>query len=165
MIGRWRLRIWSGGGNRWGRKGEEKRWLAGAAVESTTGKLHRGEAVAADGVSRSSPLLPLQSLRSTVVACRYIDQLRRRRRPHLFHWLPGDLIYLNVVTLVGNIYSITGTTKNFYVNSSTANVLDTRPGKTSSEATTVIGLLQKISSKFKKSIKDMFRSRHCLFGF
>nr|GMD57408.1 clustered mitochondria protein [Ipomoea batatas] len=56
--------------------------------------------------------------------------------------LAGDLIYLNVVTLVGNIYSITGTTKNFYVNSSTANVLDTRPGKTSSEATTITNVMQ-----------------------
>lgn len=64
--------------------------------------------------------------------------------------LVGDLIYLDVVTLEGHKYCITGTTKMFYVNSSTGNVLDPRPSKANSEATTLIGLLQKISSKFKK---------------
>nr|GMD55560.1 hypothetical protein Iba_chr11dCG9120 [Ipomoea batatas] len=48
----------------------EKRWLAGAAVESTTGKLHRGEAVAADGV------LPFISAASSTVPTSY-----RRRLP------------------------------------------------------------------------------------
>ncbi|CAK7330747.1 unnamed protein product [Dovyalis caffra] len=38
----------------------------------------------------------------------------------------------------------------FYVNSSTENVLDPRPSKAASEATTLVGLLQKISPKFKK---------------
>lgn len=64
--------------------------------------------------------------------------------------LVGDLLYLDVVTLEGHKYCITGTTKMFYVNSSTGNVLDPRPSKANSEATTLIGLLQKISSKFKK---------------
>lgn len=62
----------------------------------------------------------------------------------------GDLIYLDVVTLEGNKFCITGTTKMFYVNSSTGNTLDPRPSRTNSEATTLVGLLQKISSKFKK---------------
>ena len=64
--------------------------------------------------------------------------------------LVGDLIYLDVVTLEGNKFCITGTTKMFYVNSSMGNALDPRPSKTNYEATTLIGLLQKISSKFKK---------------
>lgn len=50
----------------------------------------------------------------------------------------------------GNKYCITGTTRTFYVNSSSGNVLDPRPSKSASEATTLVGLLQKISSKFKK---------------
>ncbi|WZZ81469.1 hypothetical protein YC2023_102041 [Brassica napus] len=41
--------------------------------------------------------------------------------------LVGDLIYLDVVTLEGNKYCITGTTKAFYVNSSGGNILDPRP--------------------------------------
>jgi len=52
--------------------------------------------------------------------------------------------------LEGNKYCITGTTKMFYVNSSTGNVLDPRPSKATSEATTLVGLLQRISPKFKK---------------
>ncbi|KAH9710248.1 Clustered mitochondria protein [Citrus sinensis] len=69
--------------------------------------------------------------------------------------LVGDLIYLDVVTLEGHKYCITGTTKMFYVNSSTGNVLDPRPSKANSEATTLIGLLQKISSKFKKAFREI----------
>lgn len=85
---------------------------------------------------------------------------------HLFSWelsylnyvlsgvfvarLVGDLIYLDVVTMEGNKHCITGTTKMFYVNSSTGNTLDPRPSKSNLEATTLVGLLQKISSKFKK---------------
>lgn len=64
--------------------------------------------------------------------------------------LVGDLIYLDVVTLEGNKYCITGATKMFYVNSSTGNTLDPRLSKTTFEATTLVGLLQKISPKFKK---------------
>jgi len=64
--------------------------------------------------------------------------------------LVGDLIYLDVVTLEGNKYSITGSTKMFYVNSSSANSLDPRPSKATSEATTLVALLQKISPRFKK---------------
>jgi protein TIF31 len=64
--------------------------------------------------------------------------------------LVGDLIYLDVVTLEGNKFCITGTTKMFYVNSSTSNCLDPRPSKTNFEAATLAGLLQKISPKFKK---------------
>lgn len=70
----------------------------------------------------------------------------------LWFRLVGDLIYLDAVTLEGNTFCITGTTKNFYVNSSSGNILDPRPGKAAAEATTIVGLLQKISSKFKKGI-------------
>lgn len=64
--------------------------------------------------------------------------------------LVGDLIYLDVVTLEGNTFCITGTTKTFYINSSSGNILDPKPSKATAESTTLIGLLQKISSKFKK---------------
>lgn len=64
--------------------------------------------------------------------------------------LVGDLIYLDVITLEGHKYCITGSTRNFYVNASTPSVFDCKPAKPANEATTLIGLLQKISSKFKK---------------
>lgn len=73
--------------------------------------------------------------------------------------LVGDLIYLDVVTLEGNKFCITGTTKMFYVNSSSGNTLDPKPSKTNFEATTLVGLLQKISAKFKKGNITWFK--HC----
>ncbi|KAF8099761.1 hypothetical protein N665_0237s0016 [Sinapis alba] len=73
--------------------------------------------------------------------------------------LVGDLIYLDVVTLEGNKYCITGTTKAFYVNSSSANVLDPRPSKSGFETATLIGLLQKLSSKFKKAFREVMEKK------
>lgn len=73
--------------------------------------------------------------------------------------LVGDLIYLDVVTLEGNKFCITGTTKVFYVNSSTGNTLDPRLSKSTFEATTLIGLLQKISSKFKKAFREILERK------
>ncbi|KAA8520267.1 hypothetical protein F0562_014523 [Nyssa sinensis] len=75
--------------------------------------------------------------------------------PPSYRRLVGDLIYLDVITLEGNKFCITGTTKMFYVNSSMGNTLDPRPSKAASEATTLIGLLQKISSKFKKAFREI----------
>ncbi|KAM3265268.1 clustered mitochondria protein isoform X3 [Capsicum annuum] len=79
--------------------------------------------------------------------------------PPSYRRLSGDLIYLDLVTLEGNKYCITGTTKTFYVNSSTTTVLDPRPSKTGSEATTLIGLLQKISSRFKKAFREILERK------
>ncbi|KAJ6799903.1 clustered mitochondria protein-like [Iris pallida] len=74
--------------------------------------------------------------------------------PPSYRRLVGDLIYLDAVTLEGNQYCITGTTKGFYVNASTGVILDPKPAKTAFEASTLIGLLQKISSKFKKGFRE-----------
>lgn len=69
--------------------------------------------------------------------------------------LVGDLIYIDVVTLEGTKLCITGRTKSFYVNSSTGIVFDPRASKMNSEATTLIGLLQKLSPKFKISTNQI----------
>ena len=66
--------------------------------------------------------------------------------------LHGDLIYIDVVTLEGNKYCITGSSKSFYVNCSNGSILDPKPTKQSLEASTLVGLLQKISAKFKKGL-------------
>ncbi|KAA8515704.1 hypothetical protein F0562_018685 [Nyssa sinensis] len=79
--------------------------------------------------------------------------------PPSYRRLVGDLIYLDVITLEGNKFCITGTTKMFYVNSSTGNTLDPRPSKAAYEATTLIGLLQKISSKFKKAFREILERK------
>ncbi|KAJ6299347.1 hypothetical protein OIU76_020341 [Salix suchowensis] len=73
--------------------------------------------------------------------------------------LVGDLIYLDAITLEGSKYCVTGTTKMFYVNSSTGNVLDPRPSKATFEATTLVGLLQKISPKFKKAFREILECK------
>ncbi|XP_047315734.1 clustered mitochondria protein isoform X2 [Impatiens glandulifera] len=79
--------------------------------------------------------------------------------PPSYRRLVGDLIYLDVVTLEGNTYCITGTTKMFYVNSSTGNILDPKPSKSASESATLVGLLQKISSKFKKAFREILERK------
>ncbi|XP_019425362.1 PREDICTED: clustered mitochondria protein-like isoform X3 [Lupinus angustifolius] len=79
--------------------------------------------------------------------------------PPSYRRLVGDLIYLDVVTLEGNKFCITGSTKVFYVNSSSANVLDPVPSKATFEASTLVVLLQKISPKFKKAFREIYESR------
>ncbi|KAL6954933.1 hypothetical protein U1Q18_045339 [Sarracenia purpurea var. burkii] len=79
--------------------------------------------------------------------------------PPSYRRLVGDLIYLDLVTLEGNNFCITGTTKIFYVNSSTGNVLDPRPSKAASESATLIGLLQKINLKFKKAFREILERK------
>ncbi|KAI4326198.1 hypothetical protein MLD38_031536 [Melastoma candidum] len=79
--------------------------------------------------------------------------------PPTYRRLLGDLIYLDVVTLENNAFCITGTTRTFYVNSSTGNTLDPRPSKASAESTTLIGLLQKISPRFKKAFREVLEKK------
>ncbi|TYI69833.1 hypothetical protein E1A91_D08G182300v1 [Gossypium mustelinum] len=79
--------------------------------------------------------------------------------PPSYRRLVGDLINLDIETLEGNKYCVTGTTKMFYVNSSTGNVLDPKPSKAGYEATTLVGLLQKISSKFRKAFHEIMERK------
>ncbi|XP_050284170.1 clustered mitochondria protein isoform X4 [Quercus robur] len=101
----------------------------------------------------------LLSSSSTEIKCVESIVFSSFNPPPSYRRLVGDLIYLDVVTLEGNKFCITGTTKMFYVNSSPGNSLDPRPSKTSSEATTLVGLLQKISSKFKKAFREILERR------
>ncbi|KAL6495668.1 hypothetical protein OROGR_030231 [Orobanche gracilis] len=75
--------------------------------------------------------------------------------PPSYRRLSGDLIYLDVVTLEGNKYCLTGTTQVFYINSSTGNILDPKPYKSALEGTSLVELLQKISPKFKKAFREI----------
>ncbi|KAJ0988140.1 hypothetical protein J5N97_006496 [Dioscorea zingiberensis] len=79
--------------------------------------------------------------------------------------LVGDLIYLDVVIIEGNQFCITGNTQGFFVNSSTGNILDPKPAKAAYEATTLIGLLQKISSKFKKGFREVLERKATVHPF
>ncbi|KAK3158921.1 hypothetical protein QOZ80_2AG0143400 [Eleusine coracana subsp. coracana] len=79
--------------------------------------------------------------------------------PPSYRRLHGDLIYIDVVTLEGNKYCITGNSRSFYVNRSNGNILDPRPTKQVLEASTLVGLLQKISAKFKKGFREVLDRR------
>ncbi|KAF0935157.1 hypothetical protein E2562_030438 [Oryza meyeriana var. granulata] len=75
--------------------------------------------------------------------------------PPSYRRLHGDIIYIDVITLEGNKYCITGSSKSFYVNSSNGSILDPRPSKQALEDSTLVGLLQKISTKFKKGFREI----------
>ncbi|KAK9123042.1 hypothetical protein Sjap_012644 [Stephania japonica] len=79
--------------------------------------------------------------------------------PPSYRRLLGDLIYIDLTTLEGHKFCVTGTTKYFYVNSSTGNTLDPRQSKSAFESTTIIGLLQKISPKFKKAFREILEQK------
>ncbi|KAF8643089.1 hypothetical protein HU200_066961 [Digitaria exilis] len=79
--------------------------------------------------------------------------------PPSYRRLHGDLIYIDVVTLEGNKYCITGSSKSFYVNCSNGSILDPKLTKQGLEASTLVGLLQKISAKFKKGFREVLDRR------
>lgn len=79
--------------------------------------------------------------------------------PPSYRRLVGDLIYIDIKILEGNDLCISGTTKGFYVNSSTGNIFDPKPAKASHEASTLVGLLQKISPKFKKGFREVLERK------
>ncbi|XP_020207812.1 clustered mitochondria protein isoform X2 [Cajanus cajan] len=84
--------------------------------------------------------------------------------PPRYRRLVGDLLYLDVTTLEGNAFCITGSTRMFYVNSCTAETFDPRPSKTTIEATTLAALLQKISPMFQKAFCEILEQKaavHC----
>ncbi|XP_062222196.1 clustered mitochondria protein-like [Phragmites australis] len=85
--------------------------------------------------------------------------------PPSYRRLHGDLMYIDVVTLEGNKYCITGSSKSFYVNCSTESILDPRPSKQALEASTLVGLLQKISAKFKKGFREVLEHRASAHSF
>ncbi|TKY68175.1 Clustered mitochondria protein [Spatholobus suberectus] len=85
--------------------------------------------------------------------------------PPSYRRLVGDLLYLDVTTLEGNAFCITGSTRMFYVNSCTAETFDPRPSKTTLEATTLVALLQKISSRFKKAFREILEHKAAAHSF
>ncbi|PON86259.1 N-terminal acetyltransferase A, auxiliary subunit [Trema orientale] len=131
--------------------------------EMTQNKTSPGEVPELDGLGFmedvSGSLSNLLSSATKEIKCVESIVFSSFNPPPSYRRLVGDLIYLDVVTLEGNKFCITGTTKLFYVNSSTGNTLDARPSKANSEATTLVGLLQKISSKFKKAFREILERR------
>ncbi|MED6171806.1 hypothetical protein PIB30_044224 [Stylosanthes scabra] len=105
----------------------------------------------------SSPLKDVKCVKSIVFSS--------FNPPPGYRRLVGDLIYLDVVTLEGNAFCITGTTTVFYVNSSTTDTFDPNPSKPTWEATYLVALLQKISPKFKKAFREILDRRRASHPF
>ncbi|KAG2213982.1 hypothetical protein INT47_001252 [Mucor saturninus] len=77
--------------------------------------------------------------------------------------LKGDLLYLAVSTLEGEIIHITASTKGFFVNNSSNNKFDASPSTTKrASAHSLITLLQKISPSFQAKFIELqdFITRH-----
>ncbi|KAK6162889.1 hypothetical protein DH2020_002730 [Rehmannia glutinosa] len=139
------------------------------ALQHETGKngsANLGDAVKAEvpeldnlGVMGNGSLTNLLSSPSKEIKCYESIVFSSFNPPPSHRRLSGDLIYLDVVTLEGNKYCITGTTKAFYVNSSAGNILDPKPNKAALEATSLVGLLQKISPKFKKAFREILERK------
>ncbi|KAL5719875.1 hypothetical protein ACHQM5_012605 [Ranunculus cassubicifolius] len=128
------------------------------ASRNTTAEAAKTEVPELDGLGfmeDSTGLLgELLSSSSTDIKCVESIVFSSFNPPPTHRRLDGDLVYIDVTTLEGNEYCITGTTQHFYVNSSVGNILDPK-AKSQSEATTLVGLLQKISSKFKKAFREV----------
>ncbi|KAL3622462.1 hypothetical protein CASFOL_033873 [Castilleja foliolosa] len=139
------------------------------ALQHETGKkssANSGDAVKAEvpeldnlGFLGTSSLTNLLSSPSKYISCVESIVFSSFNPPPSHRRLSGDLIYLDVITLEGNKYCITGTTKAFYVNSSTGNILDPKPNKAALEAVSLVGLLQKISPKFKKAFREILERK------
>ncbi|RDX77533.1 Clustered mitochondria protein, partial [Mucuna pruriens] len=85
--------------------------------------------------------------------------------PPSYRRLVGDLLYLDVTTLEGNAFCITGSTRMFYINSCTGETFDPRPSKATLEATTLAALLQKISPRFKKAFREILEQKAAAHSF
>ncbi|XP_011087269.1 clustered mitochondria protein [Sesamum indicum] len=136
---------------------------AGKPAAANTGDAAKAEVPELDNLgfmeNVSGSLTNLLSPSSKEIKCVESIVFSSFNPPPSHRRLCGDLIYLDVVTLEGNKYCITGTTKAFYVNSSTGNILDPRPHKAASEATSLVGLLQKVSPKFKKAFREILERK------
>ncbi|XP_065054486.1 clustered mitochondria protein homolog [Rhopilema esculentum] len=71
--------------------------------------------------------------------------------------LAGDLLYLDVVTLEENKYSITASSNGFYINRTTDVEFDPKPHNEPCRAQTLVGLLSQVSPLFKKNFSALQR--------
>lgn len=72
--------------------------------------------------------------------------------------LQGDLVYLDITTLENKSYSVTGWTKGFYVNHSTANSFEPHRSDKSAHSHSLVGLFNQISPLFKKNFQTVLSS-------
>ncbi|XP_051959972.1 clustered mitochondria protein homolog [Xyrauchen texanus] len=77
----------------------------------------------------------------------------------------GDLMYLNVVTMEDRHFSITASTRGFYVNQSTAYSFNPKPANPSALSHALLDLLSQISPIFKKNFSALLKRRESTHPF
>ncbi|XP_043571539.1 clustered mitochondria protein homolog isoform X1 [Chiloscyllium plagiosum] len=73
--------------------------------------------------------------------------------------LRGDLMYFNVITMEDRHVSITASTRGFYINQSTADMFNPKPGSPSLLCHSLLDLLNQISPIFKKNFAVLQKKR------
>uniref|UniRef100_A0A8B9H225 Clustered mitochondria protein homolog n=1 Tax=Astyanax mexicanus TaxID=7994 RepID=A0A8B9H225_ASTMX len=71
----------------------------------------------------------------------------------------GDLVYLNVVTMEDKHYSVTASTRGFFLNQSTTYSFNPKPASPSVHSHSLVELLSQISSTFKKNFSALLKKR------
>ncbi|XP_041058731.1 clustered mitochondria protein homolog isoform X2 [Carcharodon carcharias] len=71
----------------------------------------------------------------------------------------GDLMYLNIITMEDRHVSITASTRGFYINQSTVDVFNPKPGSPSLLCHSLLDLLNQISPIFKKNFATLQKKR------
>nr|XP_055036650.1 clustered mitochondria protein homolog isoform X1 [Misgurnus anguillicaudatus] len=77
----------------------------------------------------------------------------------------GDLMYLNVVTMEDRYFSVTASTRGFYVNQSTSYSFNPKPANPSIFSHALPDLLSQISAIFKKNFSTLLKRRECTHPF
>jgi len=67
--------------------------------------------------------------------------------------LSGDLLYLEVVTMENKTFHLTGWTKGFYVNATTATTFNPNAAEKALQSSTLVGVLSQLSPIFKKNFQ------------
>ncbi|XP_078083503.1 clustered mitochondria protein homolog [Mustelus asterias] len=71
----------------------------------------------------------------------------------------GDLMYFNIITMEDRHISITASTRGFYINQSTVDLFNPKPGSPSLLCHSLLELLNQISPKFKKNFATLQKKR------
>ncbi|OMJ19622.1 Clustered mitochondria protein-like protein [Smittium culicis] len=75
----------------------------------------------------------------------------------------GDLFYLQITTLEGQIYHVTSSINGFFVNNSTSSKFDPSRADPARESHSLISLVRKLSPRFTKSFDSLQKSVNSLF--
>eukprot|EP01103_Thecamoeba_quadrilineata_P012870 TRINITY_DN3429_c0_g1_i1.p1 TRINITY_DN3429_c0_g1~~TRINITY_DN3429_c0_g1_i1.p1 ORF type:complete len:1198 (+),score=311.34 TRINITY_DN3429_c0_g1_i1:9-3602(+) len=85
--------------------------------------------------------------------------------PPGYRRLQGDLYYLEIITNENKFFHVTASTKGFFANSTSDSTFDPSPAAKSFESHNLVGLLNQISTGFKKNFVSLLKTRFELHPF